>query len=248
MVSFATNQAGVGPHFDRYDVFLLQGAGRREWRIGPHCDDETPQLQENGLNLIPPFEAEETYVLEPGDALYVPPGVAHWGVALAEAITYSLGFRAPSVGDLMARRTDAALELISTTSLLEDGASLHTPSRPGEITAEHIANARDAINNALDALDSGRWFGEVVTESGEDPDNTHLQAALQGDRVCLHPATRIAWREREDSIDVFIDGGHFEVPLSALEHLMALCNGDWIQRRELIDAAETLFDLSLIHI
>ena len=95
MVSFATDRAGVGPHFDRYDVFLLQGAGRREWRIGPHCDDETPQLQENGLNLIQPFEAAETYVLEPGDVLYVPPGIAHWGVALGQAITYSLGFRAP---------------------------------------------------------------------------------------------------------------------------------------------------------
>ena len=103
MVSFATDHAGVGPHFDRYDVFLLQGTGRREWRIGPYCDDETPQLQENGLNLIPPFEPSETYVLEPGDVLYVPPGVAHWGLALGEAITYSLGFRAPSVGDLMAR-------------------------------------------------------------------------------------------------------------------------------------------------
>ena len=243
MVSFATDQAGVGPHFDRYDVFLLQGVGRREWRIGPHCDDDTPQLQENGLNLIPPFEAVETYVLEPGDALYVPPGVAHWGVALGEAITYSLGCRAPSVADLMARRTDEILEQISTTSLLEDGGSLLSPSRPGEITAEHIANARDAINNALDALDSGRWFGEVVTEVGEDLDNTRLPAALQADQVRLHPATRIAWREREDSIDVFVDGGHFEAPLSALEHLMALCNGDWIQRRELIDGTETLFDM-----
>ena len=242
MVSFATNQAGVGPHFDRYDVFLLQGAGRREWRIGPHCDDETPQLQENGLNLIPPFEAVETYVLEPGDALYVPPGVAHWGVALGEAITYSLGFRAPSVGDLMARRTDETLERISTTSLLEDGVSLPSPSRPGEITAEHIANARDAINNALDALDLGKWFGEVVTEARGDLDNTHLQAALQGDQVRLHPATRIAWREREDSIDVFIDGGYFEAPLSALEHLMALCNGDWVQHRELTESNESLFE------
>ena len=242
MVSFATDQAGVGPHFDRYDVFLLQGVGRREWRIGPHCDDETPQLQENGLNLIPPFEAVETYVLEPGDALYVPPGIAHWGVALGEAITYSLGFRAPSVGDLMARRTDEILERISTTSLLEDGGSLNGPSRPGEITAEHIANARDAINNALDALDSGRWFGEVVTEVGEDLDNTHLPAALQADQVRLHPAIRIAWREREDRIDVFINGSHFEAPLNALEHLMALCNGGWVQRRELAEATETLFE------
>ena len=242
MVSFATDQAGVGPHFDRYDVFLLQGSGRREWRIGPHCDDETPQLRENGLNLIPPFEPVETYVLEPGDVLYVPPGVAHWGVALGEAITYSLGFRAPPVGDLMARRTDAALERISTTSLLEDGPSLHNPSRPGEITTEHIANARDAINNAFDALDQELWFGEVMTEGGGEPDHTLRVAAVQGDQVRLHPATRIAWRERKDAVDVFIDGGHFEVPLNALEHLMALCNGDWIQRCELIDATETLFE------
>ena len=187
MVSFATDHAGVGPHFDRYDVFLLQGTGRREWRIGPYCDDETPQLQENGLNLIPPFEPAETYVLEPGDVLYVPPGVAHWGVALGEAITYSLGFRAPSVGDLMARRTDAALELIATTSLLEDGASLRSPSRPGEITIEHIANARDAINNALDALDSGQWFGEVITEGDGEPDHPYPVVALKVSRFAFIP-------------------------------------------------------------
>lgn len=242
MVSFATDRAGVGPHFDRYDVFLLQGSGRREWRIGPHCDDETPQLQENGLTLIPPFEPVETFVLEPGDVLYIPPGVGHWGVALGEAITYSLGFRAPSVGDLLARRTDAALELISTTSLLEDGAAAHNAARPGEITVEHITNARDAINNALDALDAGRWFGELVTEGTGEPEHTQTLAAVQGDQVRLHPATRIAWCEQEKNIDVFIDGGHFEVPLNSLKHLMTLCNGDWIQRRELAEANESLFE------
>ena len=242
MVSFATDQAGVGPHFDRYDVFLLQGMGRREWRIGPHCDDETPQLQENELNLIPPFEPVETYVLEPGDVLYVPPGIAHWGVALGEAVTYSLGFRTPPVGDLMARRTDAALELMSATSLLEDGAAAHKTARPGEFTAEHIANARDAINNALDALDSGRWFGEVITEGDGDTDHTHHPAAVHADQVRLNPATRIAWRERENTIDMFIDGGHFEVPLHSLKPLIALCSGEWVQRHELAEATETLFE------
>ena len=242
MVSFATDQAGVGPHFDRYDVFLLQGSGRREWRIGPHCDDETPQLQENGLNLIAPFEAVETYVLEPGDVLYIPPGVAHWGVALGEAITYSLGFRSPSVGELMARRTDAVLELISTTSLLEDGESAHKPARPGEITVEHIANARDAINNALDALDSHRWFGEVMTEGRKDHDHSREPTVTQSDQVRLHPATRIAWSAQEECIDLFIDGDHFEVPLTSLEQLMAICSGVWVQRRELAEASETLFE------
>ena len=242
MVSFATDQAGVGPHFDRYDVFLLQGSGRREWRIGPHCDDQTPQLQENGLSLISPFVPLQTYVLEPGDVLYIPPGVAHWGVALGEAITYSLGFRAPSVGDLMARRTDAALELISTTSLLEDATSTHRPARPGEITAEHIANAREAINNAIDALDSGQWFGEVITEGSGERDQNHEPTVLLSDQVRLHPATRIAWMEREESIDLFVDGAHFEVPLTSAEKLIAVCGGDWVSRRELAEEAETLYE------
>jgi ribosomal protein L16 Arg81 hydroxylase len=162
-------------------------------------------------------------------------------VALGEAVTYSLGFRATTVGDLMARRTDAALELISTTSLLEDGAAAHNAARPGEFTAEHIANARDAINNALDALDSGRWFGEVITEGDGDTDHTHHPAAVHADQVRLNPATRIAWRQREKTIDMFIDGSHFEVPLNSLKPLMALCSGAWVQRRELAEATEILF-------
>ena len=106
------------------------------------------------------------------------------------------------------------------------------------------ARARTVSNfeDALDALDSGRWFGEVITEGGGEPDSAHLQVALQGDQVRLHPATRIAWWEREDTIDVFIDGGHFEVPLNSLEPLMALCSGEWVQRHELAEATETLFE------
>jgi ribosomal protein L16 Arg81 hydroxylase len=163
-------------------------------------------------------------------------------VALGEAITYSLGFRSPSVGDLMARRTDAALELISTNSLLEDGASTHSPARPGEITAEHIANARDAINNAIDALDSGQWCGEVVTEGGEERDQTHEPTVGLSDQVRLHPAARIAWLAQEESIDLFVDGAHFEVPLTSVDKLIAVCGGDWVTRRELAEEAETLYE------
>ena len=67
-------------------------------------------------------------------------------------------------------------------------------------------------------------------------------ATFQGEQVRLNPATRIAWREREDTIDVFIDGGHCEVPLNALGHLIALCSEEWIQRRELARTSETLFE------
>ena len=234
MVSYATDGAGVGPHFDRYDVFLLQGSGRREWRIGPTCDDDTLQLTENGLNLIPPFEADETYLLEPGDVLYVPPGVAHWGIAQGNSMTFSLGFRAPRVTDLLARRVDAVLEQLADSALLEDGLTSNIPGRPGEITPEHLANARDAMHNAIDALDDGRWLAEVVTECTDHADG-HMMTLhslkdppLAPDRVRLKSACKVAWIERPRCVELFIDGELEEISLHSLEHIITLCQGDAI--------------------
>ncbi len=79
MVSYAVDGGGVGPHFDRYDVFLLQGLGTRRWYLGDFCDDKTPRLEHESLHLLQSFSAQQEYLLEPGDVLYVPPGLAHWG-------------------------------------------------------------------------------------------------------------------------------------------------------------------------
>jgi 50S ribosomal protein L16 3-hydroxylase len=98
MVSYAAPGGGVGPHVDSYDVFLLQGGGRRRWRIATRgareLDPRAP------LKVLKRFRAEREWVLEPGDMLYLPPGVAHDGVALEPCFTYSIGFRAPSVREL----------------------------------------------------------------------------------------------------------------------------------------------------
>ena len=94
MISFATDGGGVGPHFDSYDVFLLQAHGQRKWRIG---QQKTFELQEGvPLKILKAFQPEAEYVLNPGDMLYLPPGYAHDGIALGECMTYSIGFRAPS--------------------------------------------------------------------------------------------------------------------------------------------------------
>src|SRR5260370_20474601 len=94
MVSHAAAGGGVGPHFDSYDVFLLQGPGRRRWSVdkqrAPELDPKAP------LRILRNFRAEEEWLLEPGDMLYLPPGWAHDGVALEPSFTYSIGFRAPS--------------------------------------------------------------------------------------------------------------------------------------------------------
>lgn len=101
MISYATDGGGVGPHFDSYDVFLLQVHGKRRWRIGAQRDlTLQPGLP---LKVLQHFEPEEEWLLEPGDMLYLPPHIAHDGVAEGECMTCSIGFRAPSTGELAAQ-------------------------------------------------------------------------------------------------------------------------------------------------
>ena len=98
MISFATDGGGVGPHFDSYDVFLLQAQGQRRWRISAQQDLEI--VEGLPLKILSNFVADEEFVLEPGDMLYLPPQYAHDGVALGDCMTYSIGFRSPSYQEL----------------------------------------------------------------------------------------------------------------------------------------------------
>ncbi len=94
MVSFAPDGGGVGPHFDSYDVFLIQGLGRRRWEISAQTDLEL--VEDAPLRILKRFQAKQAWELEPGDMLYLPPKYAHNGIALGDCMTYSVGFRAPS--------------------------------------------------------------------------------------------------------------------------------------------------------
>lgn len=98
MVSYAPDGGGVGPHFDSYDVFLLQGLGQRLWRISEQWDLSI--IEDAPLRILKNFTSEQEWVLNPGDMLYLPPHVAHWGIAVGDCMTYSIGFRAPSTQEL----------------------------------------------------------------------------------------------------------------------------------------------------
>lgn len=99
MVSYATDGGGVGPHVDSYDVFLLQARGRRRWRISGQRDTET--VAGAPIAILANFRAEQEWTLDAGDLLYLPPGIAHEGVAVGESLTYSIGFRAPTYRELL---------------------------------------------------------------------------------------------------------------------------------------------------
>jgi len=165
MISYATDGGGVGPHFDSYDVFLLQAQGRRRWRIGRNSD---LQLQQGvPLKILASFEPEQEFVLEPGDLLYLPPRYAHDGIAEGECQTYSIGFRAPAQAELarelLQRIGDEAAEE-GTQRLYQDAAQPATEA-PGAIPAGLRAFAQQALAAALkDAAALDRALGEYLTE------------------------------------------------------------------------------------
>jgi len=161
MVSYATDGGGVGPHFDQYDVFLIQGLGRRRWRVGPPCDENTALLPNDDLRLLPGFEATGEWILDPGDILYVPPGIAHDGVAVGhDCMTYSIGFRAPSASDLLAGWSEHLLGETEEDLRYSDP-GLIEQQNPGEISAQAVARLHElATDKMLDRAAFGRWFGE----------------------------------------------------------------------------------------
>jgi len=114
MISIASDGGGVGPHFDSYDVFLLQAHGKRHWRISQQKDlSLVPDLP---LRILRNFQVEEEFTLEPGDMLYLPPHVAHDGIAMGDCMTISIGFRSPTQATLARGLMDAASDQLAAAS------------------------------------------------------------------------------------------------------------------------------------
>jgi 50S ribosomal protein L16 3-hydroxylase len=165
MISYATDQGGVGPHFDSYDVFLLQASGQRRWQIGRQKDLSLRSDVE--LKILEHFTPQKEYVLEPGDMLYLPPKYAHDGVAIGECMTYSIGFRAPSAqglaSELLARLADEVEDLVKPALYTDPLQS--AVKQPAQIPDQLRHFAMSALASAIDkpAVFS-RLLGEILSE------------------------------------------------------------------------------------
>ncbi len=238
MVSYATDKGGVGPHFDQYDVFLIQGLGKRRWQVGAVCDSASELLPHDDLCLLANFEATEEWILEPGDILYVPPRIAHNGVALGDdCMTYSIGYRAPSRSELLAHWCDHLLEIAQDQDRYEDP-DLRVQNNPGEISAQAIAGLYAMITaKMLDRDAFARWFGTYTsTRKYSDmdwrPQKTVEVAQLRechADDGLLYrnPASRFSFvRQQAHSILLFVDGECFECTGEAAAFAERLCGQD----------------------
>jgi len=164
MLSVASDGGGVGPHFDSYDVFLIQLAGRRRWRIGAQRD---AQLRADvPLKIIANFRPEEEFVLEPGDMLYLPPGWAHDGVAVGPGcMTGSVGFRASTAEGMAAELLPRLLDDVESAGKLYADPRQDAATEPARVPVALLDFARRAVEAAVQrpkALE--RALGEALTE------------------------------------------------------------------------------------
>lgn len=162
MVSYAPEGGGVGPHFDSYDVFLLQGMGRRHWQISAQRNRQL--VADAPLKILQDFKPEQEWMLEPGDMLYLPPGYAHNGVAKDSCMTYSIGFRAPAYQEL-ATQFLIYLQDHSVINGMYRDPDISLQPHPGRISAAMMRQA----GRALDRIkwghnDMERFMGIYLTE------------------------------------------------------------------------------------
>jgi 50S ribosomal protein L16 3-hydroxylase len=162
MASYATPGGGVGPHVDSYDVFLLQASGRRRWRISRQRDLEL--RTDAPLRLLADFRPSAEWILEPGDLLYLPPGVAHEGVAIDDCVTYSIGFRAPGFQELLEPWITEWAENVALAGRYTDPGVPPT-AHPGALRADMTARVHQALTRRRPGRgDTERFLLRYLTE------------------------------------------------------------------------------------
>lgn len=235
MVSYAPQGGSVGKHFDFYDVFLVQGYGHRRWQLGQMCNAETELVPGQPLKLLPEMDVNFDEVLTPGDLLYVPPGLSHYGVAEDDCLTFSFGFRMPNVSDMMDRVGDkfAENEVLRNplTDIIRDQISA-----AGEVTTNELEYLKSKImeqlhnsnvlEDAIMSLMSEPKYPENIPEAEEIGTGDLEEALDQGYSIMLEPASRLLYTEEDDEILFWGNGEGLCVSEAFAEKLKLIANGE----------------------
>lgn len=241
MVSYAPVGGTVSQHYDFFDVFLIQGEGSRKWQVGQVCSSESELLPDTSVRILKEFEAKLEVTLMPGDILYIPAKHAHLGVSVENSMTYSVGFRAPSIRDIVDGIATTALEDLKEDERYQDSLkSLEAPR--GEVPQAAIQQLQDMLRAAItDESVVSTWLGEYVTERkypdlellGEDATDWVVQIN-EGECLVRNPASRFAYT-RSGSCRLFVDGLAYECSLLLAQEL---ADKDEICSERLVELAE----------
>ncbi|SPA00405.1 conserved hypothetical protein, COG2850 [Cupriavidus taiwanensis] len=244
MISYATDGGGVGPHFDSYDVFLLQVSGRRRWRISSQTSLEL--IPDMPLKILADFSAEQEWVLEPGDMLYLPPQYAHDGIAEGECMTCSIGFRAPAYRELAGHFLAWLSETVEDNEEL-GGRYADAGERAATRPAQLPAGMAKAVAERLKSL---QWNSQMVSEFlgshlsepkpgvefAEIADMPLRRYATLASRhgVVLAPASIALY----DRANFFLNGEAYEPPTELMPWLKKLADNRQLSAQEVGNCAE----------
>lgn len=244
MISFSSPKGGVGPHLDQYDVFIVQGEGKRHWRVGM----PQPALKEvipcKSLLQVENFEACIDVVLEPGDILYIPPGCPHEGYAVENAINYSIGFRAPNQTDMLSSFADHLIDNDLGKTRYSDP-QLQIRDSIGEIKVNELTHIKnlllDVINdeNALQA-----WLGSNMSQAKHDLDIAPLEDLYTCDEIIdlinqedvgfvRIGGLRALYQVNTDKVILSIQGENTFFPIEMRESIQLLTDNTYITSDQL---------------
>ncbi|NNG13967.1 MAG: cupin domain-containing protein [Gammaproteobacteria bacterium] len=235
MASYAAPHGTVGPHTDQYDVFLIQGLGTRVWQINTQVHGKEKLIPELDLRILAEFEAEQEFVMQTGDMLYLPPGVQHHGVSDVPCMTYSVGFRAATqlelLGDYIDQRTLHSCDEVR----FRDG-EIEADIHNGEIKPAARQRIRDMIRQ-IPANDEevDDWFGRFITYTGvrlengiplsSDTDPTSfIKQCSSHPKLFRDMQSRFAYIEAEHGLQLYIDGETALIAAGQAELIRMLCD------------------------
>ena len=256
MISYAPVGGSVGAHVDQYDVFLLQADGTREWSIENTAREkqDSSASVSSTIAILGDFAADETWQLEAGDMLYLPPQFAHHGIAKDEpCMTWSIGFRAPSVDEMLPEIINYVLESKSASVRFQDP-QRSTSTNPGLISNDDIAALRKMLTEALQQTDEtlNQWIGRCVTEPKElqedaDDSGTITSAIVsnylsRGNTLVSNSQKRIAYTLCDSKTTLFADGKPYSCSTTIAE---AICDyrsvsGEDASEQDSLDLLTTL--------
>lgn len=234
MVSYAANGGGVGPHVDAYDVFLLQAKGFRRWAIStePHAEADVAGLE---LKQVRDFHPQQEWLLGPGDMLYLPPGVAHDGIAVGECLTFSIGFRIPTDAEMLADLAGLLIEKCGQDARYGDPDLKDSSADPGLIADTVRRRMRRRMKTLLTLDDAAfdDWFGRFITEPKpwlrSAPRRRKLSLAQVRSLLATHDlqrdaATNLCWSPGPNrTAHLFANGQSYALPANTVELARLLC-------------------------
>ncbi len=255
MVSFSNKGAGVGPHLDQYDVFIIQGKGSRRWQVGLPGEFETLRPAKD-LAQISGFIPVIDEVLESGDILYIPAGHPHNGVALEDCLNYSVGFRAPTQQEMLSSLADYALDNNQFTQRYTDK-NLQQREFSAEISQLEIERFKSMLNDALNSEQFSHWLVGFLSENGPSLDLLEQEADFYTAEqikqklaagACLHraPAVKPVFAEQiqtsQDCFNFYIQGQMFSLPIADKElGLKLLTNEQFFLSEKLTNEISVFF-------